>query len=91
MVQLLIHAWGLILGHNWDKSLKSFSSLLFTVKIYSFALRFFLKSRNLLQLAGLLSIVKEKEGKPDGKPYPFPYGLRNPYRNLKSENSQDYG
>jgi hypothetical protein len=34
--------------------------------------------------------VKEKEGKPDRKPYPVPYGLQNPYRNLKSENSQDY-
>ncbi len=34
--------------------------------------------------------VKEKGGKPDRKPYPLPYGLRNPYRNLKSENSQDY-
>jgi hypothetical protein len=33
---------------------------------------------------------KEKGGKPDRKPYPLPYGLRNPYRNLKSENSQDY-
>jgi hypothetical protein len=26
--------------------------------------------------------VKEKGGKPDRKPYPLPYGLRNPYRNL---------
>ncbi len=34
--------------------------------------------------------VEEKGGKPDRKPYPLPYGLRNPYRNLKSENSQDY-
>jgi hypothetical protein len=34
--------------------------------------------------------IKEKGGKPDRKPYPLPYGLRNPYRNLKSENSQDY-
>jgi hypothetical protein len=24
------------------------------------------------------------------QPYPIPYGLRNPYRNLKSENSQEY-
>jgi hypothetical protein len=32
----------------------------------------------------------EKGGKPDRKPYPLPYGKRNPYRNLKSENSQDY-
>jgi hypothetical protein len=38
----------------------------------------------------LLYTVKEKGGKPDRKPYPLPYGLRNPYRNLKSENSQDY-
>jgi hypothetical protein len=35
--------------------------------------------------------VKEKGGKPDRKPYPHPYGLRNPYRNLKFENSQHYG
>ncbi len=38
----------------------------------------------------LLYAVKEKGGKPDRKPYSLPYGLRNPYRNLKSENSQDY-
>jgi hypothetical protein len=34
--------------------------------------------------------VKEKGGKPDRKPHPLTYGLRNPYRNLRSENSQDY-
>jgi hypothetical protein len=34
--------------------------------------------------------VKENGGKPDRKAYPFPNGLRNPYRNLKSENSNDY-
>jgi hypothetical protein len=33
---------------------------------------------------------KEKEGKPDRKPYPLPYGLRNPSRSLKPENSQNY-
>ncbi len=38
----------------------------------------------------LLYIVKEKGGKPDRKPNPPPYGLENPYRNLKSEKSQDY-
>jgi hypothetical protein len=37
----------------------------------------------------LLYTVKEKGGKPNIKPYLLPYGLRNPYRNLKSENSQD--
>jgi hypothetical protein len=35
-------------------------------------------------------MVKEKGGKPDRKPYPLPYGLRNPYGNFKSENSQGY-
>jgi hypothetical protein len=30
----------------------------------------------------------EKPDKPDKKPYPLLYGLRNPYRNLRSENSQ---
>jgi hypothetical protein len=38
----------------------------------------------------LLYTVKEKGGKADRKPNPLPYGLRNPYRILKSENSQDY-
>jgi hypothetical protein len=30
---------------------------------------------------------KEKGGKPYKKPYPLPFGLRNPYRSLKAENS----
>jgi hypothetical protein len=34
--------------------------------------------------------VKEKGEKPDRKTYPLLYGLRNPYRSLKCENSQDY-
>jgi hypothetical protein len=34
--------------------------------------------------------VKEKGGKQDRKPSTLPYGLRNPYRNIKCENSQDY-
>jgi hypothetical protein len=44
--------------------------------------------RNLLQF--LLYTVKEKEGNLTENPHPLPYGLRNPYRNLKSENSQGY-
>jgi hypothetical protein len=40
--------------------------------------------------SSLLYTVKEKGGKPDKKPCHLPYGLRNPYRPLKSENSQDY-
>jgi hypothetical protein len=34
--------------------------------------------------------VKEIGGEPDRKPHPIPYGLKNPYGNLKSDNSQDY-
>jgi hypothetical protein len=34
--------------------------------------------------------VKEKGRKPDRKPHLLPYGFRNLYRNLKSENSEDY-
>jgi hypothetical protein len=33
---------------------------------------------------------KEKREKPDRKLHPLLYGLRNPYRNLESEKSQDY-
>ncbi len=48
-------------------------------------LRISSNSRNLLHISTvqLLYTVKEKGGKPDRKPYPFPYGLM-------SENSQDY-
>jgi hypothetical protein len=34
--------------------------------------------------------VMEKGGNSDRKPYPIIYGLRNLYRNRKSEISQDY-
>jgi hypothetical protein len=54
--------------------------------LYSFALRFLF-----LQIhATSYSFCKRERRKTDRKPYPLPYGLRNPYRNLKSENSQDY-
>jgi hypothetical protein len=54
--------------------------------LYSFALRFLF-----LQIhATSYSFCKEERRITDRKPYPLPYGLRNPYRNLKSENSQDY-
>jgi hypothetical protein len=38
----------------------------------------------------LLYTVKQKGGEPDRKPHPLPYGFRNPYGKLKSDNSQDY-
>jgi hypothetical protein len=34
--------------------------------------------------------VKEKGEKTDRKPYPPPYGLRNPYPNIKFDNTQDF-
>jgi hypothetical protein len=37
-----------------------------------------------------LYTAKEKGGKPDTKPHPLPYGFKNPYRNLKTENSEEY-
>jgi hypothetical protein len=49
---------------------------------------YFFKLTQLLTV--LLYTVKEKEGKPDRKPHTLSFGLRNPYRNLKYENSQDY-
>ncbi len=39
----------------------------------------------------LLYTVREKGGKSERKPHPLPYGLRNPYRDIKPENSQDEG
>jgi hypothetical protein len=58
--------------------------------LYSFALRFlFLQTYGTSYsfCSALLYTVKEKGGKPDRKPHPLP---RNSYRNLKSENSQNY-
>jgi hypothetical protein len=81
---------GRILGRNPDKSLKSFppcykqSTLQLCLEICISS-----NSRNLLQFLQFVT-VKEKGGKPDRKPYPLPYGLRNPSRNFKSENSQGY-
>ncbi len=60
--------------------------------VYRFALRFYffkLTQPFTVFTVQLLYSVKEKGGKSDRKQYPLPYGLRNPDRNLKSENSQD--
>ncbi len=58
---------------------------------YSFALRFlFLQihaTSNTVSRVPILCTIKEKGGILDRKPYSLLYGLRNPYRNLKSENS----
>ncbi len=84
-----ILSWGRILGRNPEKSVKSLppcssQSALQLCPENSISS----DSHNLLQF--ILYTVKEKGGKPDRKPYPLFYGLRNPYRKLKSENSQDY-
>ncbi len=65
---------------------QEFSSLLFTFTplLYICALRFIFHLHNLLHF---LELQRRKTWK---KTIPFPWGLRNPYRNLKSENSQDY-
>jgi hypothetical protein len=59
--------------------------------LHSFALRFHFLQTHAISYSfysALQYTVKEKGGKPDRKPYPLPYGLRNPFRNLKSENSR---
>jgi hypothetical protein len=58
--------------------------------LYSFALKFLFLQTHATSTLELLYTVKEKGGKPDRKPYPLPFGLRNPYRNIKSEKLQDY-
>ncbi len=80
--------------NSWMKSRKN-SVLAIHSHLYSFALRFLSissnscnllhissNSRNILHISTvqLLHTVKEKGGKPHGKPYPSPNGLRNPYR-----------
>jgi hypothetical protein len=72
---------GRILGRNPDKSqvLRVFFLVILALDFYFFKLT-----------QPLPISVKEKGGKPDRKLYPLPYGLRNPYIYLKSENSQYY-
>jgi hypothetical protein len=70
------------------KIFKEFSSYLFTVT--STALPEISLIQPLSYFVQLLYTIKKKGGKPDRKPQPLSYGLRNPYRNLKSENSLYY-
>ncbi len=81
---------GRILGQNPDKE---FSSLLFMVTSTALPWDFYffkLTQPLTVSTVQLLCTVKEKREKPDRKPYPLTYGIRNTYRNVKSENSQDY-
>ncbi len=83
-VKLYVH----LRSNSWTKSSqKSFPPCYSPLQLF-LQISISSNSRNLLQL--LVYTVKEKGGKPDRKPFPLPYGLWNPYRNLKSEISQDY-
>jgi hypothetical protein len=80
------------LDENQTKFLRAFL-LSIQSHICSFTFRFILLQTHTTTYSfysSVLYTVKEKGGKPDRKSYSLPYGLRNPYRNLKSENSQDY-
>ncbi len=79
---------GRILEWNSDKSLKSFPPCYLvssTALPWDF---YFFKFTQPISTVQLLYTVKEKGGKPDRKPHHLPYGLRNPYRNLKYEKQQ---
>jgi hypothetical protein len=56
--------------------------------LHSFAFKF--TQPLTVSIVQILYTVKEKGAKPDIKPYHLPYGSRSPYRNLKSDNSQEY-
>jgi hypothetical protein len=81
---------GLILERNPDKSLQSFPPC-YSQSPVQFCLETYISSnsRKLLQFPVTVH-CKGEGGKSDRKPYHLPYGLRNPYRNLNSKNSQDY-
>jgi hypothetical protein len=62
--------------------------------LYSFTLSFLFLQTHATTYSfyvALLYTVKDKGRKSDRKLRHFSNGLRNPYRNFKSENSQDYG
>ncbi len=83
---------GWILGRNADKSLKRVFLLAIHSHIYTFSLRFLFLQTHATSysfFSSLLYTVKEKGRKPNRKPYPLPNTLKNPYGNLKPENSQD--
>ncbi len=77
--------------NSWTKSRQNeFSSFLFTATSTALPWEFyFVKLTQPLTVSRSVT-VHCKGGKPDRKPYPLPDGLRNPYRNLKFENSQAY-
>ncbi len=83
--------WGRILGRNPDKSLKSFPPY-YSQSPKQFCLEISISSNAATYNIKLRYNVREKVWKPERKPYPLLYGLRDSFkkRNLKSENSHDY-
>jgi len=76
---------GQILGRNPGRSFKSFPPC-YSQSPLQLCLRFlFLQTH-----ATFYSFCKGERRKTLKKTIPLPYGLRNPYRNDKSENSHDY-
>ncbi len=78
--------------NSWTKSRQSFKRFppCYSCSLYSFALRFLSLQTHATSYSfrcALLYSVKKKVEEPDRKPHPLP---RNPYRNLKCENSQNY-
>ncbi len=93
----IIQIRGRILGRNLDKSLKSFlpcySQSAVTSTDLPFDLYFFKLTQPQFLQFSFCTVNRKGEVRKaclrDRKPYPVPHGLRNPYRNLKSENSQE--
>ncbi len=88
-------SWGRVLRRNPDKCLKIFLLAIQSHLLHSLFLEISISSnsRNLFPFLHFSyctqSRRKEENLIEKQKPYPLPYGLRNPYRNLKSENSPE--
>ncbi len=87
-------SFGVQRPNSWTKSRQK-SFLLFTVTCLEIYISLKFKLTQPLWVFRVrycvtVYTVKEKGGKPDRKPHPLPNGLRNPYRNLNSENSQNF-
>ncbi len=81
--------------NSWTKSRQVLRVLLLAIHshLHSFALRFIFLQTHATSYDFQSSVTLYCKGhrrKTCQKPYPLSFGLRNPYRTLKSENSQDY-
>ncbi len=79
--------------NSWTKSRhksSGFSFMLFTVTSTALPWDFYFFKLTQPLTVQLGYTVKKQGRKPDRKSFPLSYSFRNPYRNLKSENSPDY-